>query len=287
MTAEVGRSQSGLGRGLAALIPRREETGGTLELPISAIARNPYQPRQQMQQDSLDELAASVAEHGVLQPILVTQTATGYRLIAGERRLRAAEIAGLDRIPAVVRAATETEQLAWALIENLQRDDLNSMEEARAFQRLIEEFGLSHEDIAHRVGRARSTVTNTLRLLELAPEVQQAVESGQISEGHGRALGGVTDHELQQTLLRQVVARGLSVRQTEETVRRARSTAPAPGRQQTATPPDVERLERGLREALATKVTLSSARKGGRITIEYYDEEDLERIYERLTGGRP
>ncbi len=240
-----------------------------------------------MQQDSLDELAASVAEHGVLQPILVTQTATGYRLIAGERRLRAAEIAGLDRIPAVVRAATETEQLAWALIENLQRADLNSMEEARAFQRLIEEFGLSHEDIAHRVGRARSTVTNTLRLLELAPEVQQSVESGHISEGHGRAIGGVTDHELQQTLLRQVVARGLSVRQTEEIVRRARSTAIAPGRQQTTTSPDVERLERGLREALATKVTLSSARKGGRITIEYYDEEDLERIYERLTGGRP
>ena len=285
MTAEFGRQQTGLGRGLAALIPQREETGGAIELPISAIARNPYQPRQMVEEGALEDLAASVAEHGVLQPILVTQTATGYRLIAGERRLRAAEIAGLDRIPAVVRPATETEQLAWALIENLQRADLNSMEEARAFQRLVDEFGLGHEDVAHRVGRARSTVTNTMRLLELAPPVQEAIERGTISEGHGRAVGGISDHGLQQTLLEHVVARGLSVRQTEELARRAKSGGPA--KRTHATPPDVERLERGLREALATKVTLSSARKGGRITIEYYDEEDLERIYERLTGGRP
>lgn len=283
--AEVGRQQGGLGRGLAALIPQREETSGAVELPLSAIARNPYQPRQALEKGALEELAASVAEHGILQPILVTQTATGYRLIAGERRLRAAEIAGLDRIPAVVRPATETEQLAWALIENLQRADLNSMEEARAFQRLVDEFGLGHEDIAHRVGRARSTVTNTMRLLELAPALQGAIERGTISEGHGRAIGGISDHVLQQAMLDQVVARGLSVRQTEELARRAQTDTPK--KRARATPPDVERLEQGLREALATKVTLSSARKGGRITIEYYDEEDLERIYERLTGGRP
>ncbi len=285
MTAELGRQQTGLGRGLAALIPQREETSAALELPISAIARNPYQPRQAVESAALADLAASVAEHGVLQPILVTQTATGYRLIAGERRLRAAEIAGLERIPAVVRPATETEQLAWALIENLQRADLNSMEEARAFQRLVDEFGLGHEDIAHRVGRARSTITNTLRLLELAPAVQAAIEQGTISEGHGRAIGGIGDHRLQQTMLDQVVTRRLSVRQTEELARRARSAA-TPEKRPRTTSPDVERLERGLREALATKVTLSSARKGGRITIEYYDEEDLERIYERLTGER-
>src|SRR5262245_37498019 len=181
---EVGRPQTGLGRGLAALIPQREDTGTgiTTELPLSSIARNPYQPRQAVEQIALEELAASIAEHGVLQPILVTQTPTGYRLIAGERRLRAAEIAGLERIPAVVRTASDSEQLAWALIENLQRADLNSMEEARAFQRLADEFGLNHDDIAQRVGRARSTVTNTLRLLELDPSVQAAVESGQISE---------------------------------------------------------------------------------------------------------
>lgn len=285
MTAEVGRQQTGLGRGLGALIPQREETGGPIELPLSAIVRNPYQPRQAVDEGALRDLAASVAEHGVLQPILVTQTTTGYQLIAGERRLRAAEICGLERIPAVIRAATESEQLAWALIENLQRADLNSMEEARAFQRLVDEFGLGHEDIAHRVGRARSTVTNTMRLLELAPAVQEAIERGAISEGHGRAIGGISDHGLQQTMLAEVVARSLSVRQTEELARRARSDTPA--RRPRATPPDVERLERGLREALATKVTLNSARKGGRITIEYYDEEDLDRIYERLTGDRP
>lgn len=287
MTAEMGRSQSGLGRGLAALIPQREEISGAVELPISAIARNPYQPRQAVEQASLDELSTSIGEHGVLQPILVTQTATGYTLIAGERRLRAAELAGLDRIPAVIRSATESEQLAWALIENLQRADLNSIEEARAFQRLGDEFGLTHDDIAHRVGRARSTVTNTLRLLDMDPAVQEAVGSGQISEGHARAIAGVPDHVGQQQILSVVLARGLSVRQTEELVRRARPGKQTATRQRPTPTPDVERLERGLREALATKVTLSSSRNGGKITIDYYNEEDLERIYERLTGERP
>jgi ParB family chromosome partitioning protein len=285
MTSEFGRSSSGLGRGLAALIPQREDQAGTVELPISSISRNPYQPRQEVDQSGLTELAASIAEHGVLQPILVTQTATGFRLIAGERRLRAAEMAGLERVPAMVRSATDTEQLAWALIENLQRADLNSMEEAHAFKRLIEEFGLSHEDIAHRVGRARSTVTNTLRLLDLAPQMQQAVSAGTISEGHARAIGGLTDHAAQLEALQTVIKRAMSVRQTEEMIRRSRNAAKP--RQRTEASPDVERLERGLREALATKVTLSSARKGGKITIDYYDEDDLERLYERLTGVRP
>jgi ParB family transcriptional regulator, chromosome partitioning protein len=287
MTTDLNRSQTGLGRGLAALIPQREEGGSTVELPISAIERNPYQPRQGVESTGIEELSQSVREHGVLQPILVTQTATGYRLIAGERRLRAAEMAGLDRIPAMVRSATETEQLAWALIENLQRADLNSMDEARAFRQLETEFGLAHEDIAHRVGRARSTVTNTLRLLDLAPAAQEAIERNVISEGHGRALGGTDDYELQRALLTQIVARGLSVRQTEELVRRSRTAAAPRQRAKQTQAPDVERLERGLREALSTKVTLSGARKGGRITIEYYDEDDLERIYERLTGSRP
>jgi ParB family chromosome partitioning protein len=287
VTADVGRQQTGLGRGLAALIPQREDIGSATELPISGIARNPYQPRHGVEQASLEELANSIAEHGVLQPVLVTQTPTGYRLIAGERRLRAAEMAGLERVPAVVRAASESEQLAWALIENLQRSDLNALEEAHAFQRLIDEFGLTHEDIAHRVGRARSTVTNTLRLLELAPAVQEAVQRGAISEGHGRAIGTVNDHEIQVALLAQVLGKGLSVRQAEELARRAKSATSSVARQKPAQSPDMERLERGLREALATKVTLIQARKGGRITIEYYTEEELERIYERLTGDRP
>jgi ParB family chromosome partitioning protein len=287
MTADLGRGTGGLGRGLGALIPQRDESAmnGVQDLPISAIARNPYQPRQGIEEGQLEELAASIREHGVLQPILVTQTPGGYRLIAGERRLRASEMAGLTHIPAAIRSANESEQLAWALIENLQRSDLNAMEAAHAFRRLGDEFGLTHEEISQRVGRARSTVSNTLRLLDLAPAVQSAVASGAITEGHARALGGLSDHGLQSDVVAAVVKRGLSVRQTEEIIRRARDGKPA--RAVKTASPDVERLERGLREALSTKVTLNTSRKGGRITIEYYGEDDLERIYERLTGERP
>ena len=278
------RPGSGLGRGLSALIPQRDDQRSAVDLPVAAIARNPYQPRRDFEPAQLQELAASIAEHGVLQPILVTETPDGYRLIAGERRLRAAEMAGLERIPALVRSADEAAQLAWALIENLQRTDLNPLEEAAAFQQLVGEFGLTHEEVGTRVGRSRSSVANTLRLLEVSEPVRAALQQGAISEGHARALGGVDDHALQASLLEQVRARALNVRQTEELVRRTRAAStPRPGVSERS--PDVERLEAALRDALATKVSIQSARKGGRITIEYYDEEDLERLYERLTGG--
>jgi ParB family chromosome partitioning protein len=285
MTADVRRSNGGLGRGLAALIPQRSEQRSTIELPISAISRNPYQPRQAFEQAQLDELAASIAEHGVLQPILVTETPGGYRLIAGERRLRAAEMAGLERIPALVRGADDQSQLAWALIENVQRADLNAMEQAAAFRQLVDEFGLSHEDVGARVGRSRSAVANTVRLLDLPPDVQDRVRNGALSEGHARAIAGLEDTTQQSSAADEVVTRGLSVRQTEELVRRMRTAAPARAPRERA--PDVERLEQTLRDSLATKVTIATARKGGRITIEYYDEDDLERLYERLTGVKP
>jgi len=285
MTADLPRNSTGLGRGLGALIPQREPDRGSVELPIAAITRNPYQPRQEFEQVQLAELAASIAEHGVLQPILVTEMAGGYRLIAGERRVRAAEMAGLERIPALVRSADDSAQLAWALVENLQRSDLNALEEGAAFRQLIEEFGLTHEEVGERVGRSRSAVANTLRLLDLAPEVQRMLQSGQISEGHARAICGLASPEQQVQVARQVSARGMSVRQVEELVRRIHADEPAAIRQSRERTPDVERLETGLRDALATKVTISTARKGGRITIEYYDPEDLERLYERLTGG--
>jgi ParB family chromosome partitioning protein len=284
MTAEMRRS-GGLGRGLAALIPQRDEPPASVELPIAAIGHNPYQPRKQVEQASLAELAASIAEHGVLQPILVTHSAEGYRLIAGERRLRAAQMAGLERIPALVRSADEGSQLAWALIENLQRADLNPLEEAHAFRQLVDEFGLTHDEVGSRVGRSRSAVANTLRLLDLDQHVQTALAEGVISEGHARALAGLSDPAQQAEALSQVVSGGLSVRQTEELVRRAGSRIERTRRSKPARGADVERLERGLREALATKVTLTTSRKGGRITIEYYTEEELERLYERLTGG--
>jgi ParB family chromosome partitioning protein len=284
MTEDMRRS-GGLGRGLAALIPQRDEPPASVELPIAAISHNPFQPRRQVEDASLAELTASIAEHGVLQPILVTHSAEGYRLIAGERRLRAAQMAGLERIPALVRSADEGSQLAWALIENLQRADLNPLEEAHAFRQLVDEFGLTHDEVGSRVGRSRSAIANTLRLLDLDQRVQAALAEGVITEGHARALAGLSDPAQQAETLSQVVSGGLSVRQTEELVRRTGTRVPKTKRSKPARGADVERLERGLREALATKVTLSTSRKGGRITIEYYTDEELERLYERLTGG--
>jgi ParB family chromosome partitioning protein len=285
MTTDMRRSSGGLGRGLAALIPQRDDQQSSVELPIASISRNPYQPRQAFENSQLEELAASIAEHGVLQPVLVTEAAGGYRLIAGERRLRAAEMAGLERIPALVRSADESAQLSWALIENMQRSDLNAIEEALAYRRLVDEFALTHDEVAARVGRSRSAVANTMRLLDAAPEVRDSVVDGSISEGHARALAGLDEHAQQTSVLMDVKSRALSVRQTEELVRRLKADKPARVPKERA--PDIERLESTLRDSLATKVTINTARKGGRITIEYYDEDDLERLYERLTGDRP
>ena len=280
----------GLGRGLSALIPQRAEgrTGPT-EIPLASIRPNPQQPRRRFGEAEMATLVASIREHGVLQPILVTETLDGYQLVTGERRVRAAAAAGLERIPAIVRDLDDQHRLELALVENLQREDLDPIDAAHGFRRLIEDFGFSHEQIASRVGRARSTIANTLRLLDLAPVVQRAIAEGRISEGHGRALGGLTV-EHQEHVLGAVVDQGLSVRQTEELVRRLREpkidqpvAGPEPaaaGRDQ-----DLERVEEDLRRALGTKVSLARSRRGGRIVIEYYSDEELGRLYERLTGG--
>jgi ParB family chromosome partitioning protein len=286
MTTDTRRTGSGLGRGLAALIPQRDDTRQPTDVPISSIARNPYQPRQQMDRAGLDELAASIAEHGVLQPLLVSPAPDGtWLLIAGERRLRAAQQAGLERVPVTVRSTAEREQLALALVENLQRSDLNALEEAAAFRQLMAEFGLTQEDVAARVGRSRSAIANTLRLLETDLRVQEAVREGQISEGHARAIAGLTDHAAQRQLLAIVVGRSLSVRKTEERVKVMRDGAVPPRQRAQPLTPDLERVQGGLREALGTKVTVSRGQRGGRITIDYYDDEDLGRLYDRLTGG--
>jgi ParB family transcriptional regulator, chromosome partitioning protein len=285
MTVRPERAQ-GLGRGLAALIPQRAPAlPVTVDVPIARVRPNPLQPRKRFDPDGLASLTASITEHGVIQPIVVTETIDGYQLVAGERRLRAAQAAGLDRIPAVVRQLADREQLEVALVENLQREDLDPLETADAYRQLIEEFGFSQDDLAARVGRARSTVANTLRLLDLAPGVQAAVADGRLSEGHGRALGGLPQ-ELQDRVLDSVTGQELSVRQTEELVRRLREPKPeassSPGRR---SDPDLERVEEDLRRSLGTKVSLARSRRGGRIVIEYYSEEELGRLYERLTGG--
>jgi ParB family chromosome partitioning protein len=276
-----------LGRGLAALIPQAvASTPGPAEIAIASIERNPFQPRTAFEEHALEELAASISMHGVLQPILVTETLAGYRLVAGERRLRAAQLAGLVRIPAVIRQADDRSQLELALVENLQRADLNAMEAARAYRQLRDQFTLTNEEIADRVGKARPTIANTLRLLDLEPEVQTAIEAGRIGEGHGRAMLGLAPGG-QRQLLALAIARSLSVRQVEELARRLREETPGRVRAPTARQVDSEneRVEDDLRRALGTKVRLARSRRGGRIIIEWYGDEELERLYERLTGG--
>jgi ParB family chromosome partitioning protein len=285
VTARPGERSPALGRGLASLIPGRTPgIDAPAEIPLDRIVSNPYQPRRAVDGPELEALAASVAEHGVIQPILVTETLEGYQLVAGERRVRAARMAGLTRIPAVVRQLAELHQLELALVENVQRADLNPIEEAHAYRQLIDDFGFSQEQVAAKVGRARSTVANTLRLLDLDPMIQTAVVEGAISEGHARALAGLTPPQ-QSGLLQAVIARGSSVRQTEELARRLReprSTVAPAGR---PSDPDAERVEEDLRRALGTKVSLARSRKGGRIVIEFYSDEELGRLYDRLTGG--
>jgi ParB family chromosome partitioning protein len=285
MTTVRPERTGGLGRGLAALIPQRTHApGGTIEVPVDRVEPNPFQPRRRMSDDRLAALAASIREHGVLQPIVVSEVFDGYRLIAGERRLRAARLAGLDRIPAVVREFVDNAQLELALVENLQRADLDPIEEAHAFRQLIDEFGLSQDLVAEKVGRARSTITNTLRLLELHPDIQAAIVDGSLTEGHGRALGGLAT-EAQPRVVSTVIDSGLSVRATEELVRRLREPREPTVKAEPRTDPDLERVEEDLRRALGTKVRLARSRKGGRIVIDYYSDEELGRLYERLVGG--
>ena len=274
----------GLGRGLDALIPRPAEGATDREIPIARIRRNPLQPRDRFDDDELAALAASISAHGVLQPVIVRETADGdWELIAGERRLRAASQAGLSAIPAVIRESSGPQTLELALVENVQRADLNPIEEAAAYRELIDRFGLSHEAVAHQVGKSRVAISNALRLLELAPETRQAIVNGRISEGHGRALAALTVPELQRAVLQIVLERHLSVRQTEELVRRKRET-PVPHRR-AAISEDLADLEAQLRGILATKVGIVRTRRGGRLVINFYSDEELDRIYSIITRG--
>jgi ParB family chromosome partitioning protein len=275
----------GLGRGLGALIPQTSPAGAVpVDIPISRIKGNPYQPRQRVEQQALERLAASIAVHGVLQPVLVTEVLDGYQLVAGERRVRAAQIAGLEHVPAIVRQMAPREQLAVSIVENIQRADLNAMEEAHAYHQLADEFKLTQEEIATQVGKARPTIANTLRLLDLEAVVQEALGDGHITEGHARALIGTTP-AVQRQLTDAIMSRGLSVRQTEELVRRLRERPAVVSKSEAPVDDEMERLEEDLRRALGTKVILSRSRKGGRIVIEYYSDEEFSRLFERLTGG--
>jgi ParB family chromosome partitioning protein len=275
-----------LGRGLDALIPLSDEAEeGILEVALAEISPNPHQPRSPIRDQDLVELAASIEAHGIIQPLVVNRSAEGYQLIAGERRWRAARLAGLSQVPVVVKDVAPSEMLELALVENVQRSDLNALEEALAYRQLVEEFGLTQEQVARRVGKSRVAISNTLRLLKGSRAVQEALLAEKISEGHARALLGLDGAGAQEAALRTVLRKGLNVRQTEELVRnlqgrRAEQEAkPAPD-------PLVEALEGRFREALGTKVNLKRRGDKGRLVIYFYSEEELDALYERIVGGR-
>jgi ParB family chromosome partitioning protein len=281
--------KSGLGKGLDALIPPGEEFpppgGGVLQVSTDDIQPNPRQPRTDIDAEGLKELADSIKEHGILQPLIVAKpkAGSGYLLIAGERRLEAARLAGLSRVPVIVRQADERQGLEWALIENLQRTDLNPLEAAAGYRQLAEDFGLSHEEIANRLGKSRTAVTNTLRLLRLPPAVRQALAEGVIREGHARALLALPSQQAQSAALQTVVKRELNVRQTEELVRRL-SGERRPSRPPPARPPEEIALEEQLSGSLGTRVTVKRGRRGGSLVIRFYSDEELNAIVDRLLG---
>jgi ParB family chromosome partitioning protein len=282
----MGR-RSGLGRGLEALIPTTEERESAVaQVSVSAITANPMQPRTTLDPEALEELAASIREHGMIQPLIVTQQGPErYQLIAGERRLEASRIAGLAMVPVIVKEATPQQVLELALVENIQRADLNPLEEAAAFQQLVEEFGLTQEQVAERVGKSRVAVTNILRLLRLPAEVKQALADGAIREGHARALLALPTTEAQVAALKTVVSKALSVRQTEELVRRLLAEPPAKKPAQPVSP-KIRALEEEFRQTLGTRVNLYRDRKGrGRLVIHFYSEEELQAIYDVITRG--
>ncbi len=289
--------KSGLGRGLAALIPDAPEPSERIpqtDVPISRIVPNPQQPRSAIDPKQLEELANSIRQHGVIQPLLVSELEGGggeplYQLIAGERRLRAARAAGLDRVPVTVRQTTPVELLELAIIENVQRADLNPLEEGLAYQRLIEEFGLTQQEAANRVGRSRTAVANILRLLELPEQIRVSLASGEISAGHARALLGIPDDPGRRAANKRIVNEGLNVRQTEQMVRDWGAASKGSARR--APPIDrgaalvTDSITQALQRELGTKTTLKRKRNGqGTLTIHFYIDEELDGVLERILG---
>ena len=293
--------RGGLGKGLGALIPPggtlEVEAGGLEELPTASIRPNRFQPRDHFDEEALGSLADSFREVGLLQPVLVRPVDDGYELIAGERRWRAARRVGLQTIPALVRPSDDATALEHALVENLHRDNLNPLEEAAAYQQLIEDFGLTHDEVASRVGRSRATITNTLRLMQLPPAIQKSLQQGTLSMGHARALLGTPDRSFQELLAKRVVDEDLSVRAVEEAVRQhqARDEAGAPDDAGAASngaparrrlrPPGLLELEELLGDHLETRVTISMGSSRGKVVVEFSTLEDLERIYRLMTDG--
>ena len=276
----------GLGKGLGALIPGADLTRPSVqELPLANLELNPFQPRKHFNEAALEELASTIREHGILTPVVVRRVADGFQIIAGERRIRAARLAGLTHVPTIVRDASDSQVLQIALVENLQREDLNPLEAAEAYQRLVGEFGLTQEELAGRLGRDRSSVANSLRLLRLPKRIREDVAEGTLSEGHARALLGLEKTADQLKARDEVVRRGLNVRATEALVRRLRrpDTKSAGGASQD---PNLSALEDQLRTTLGTKVRIVADGMGGTLQITYFSGDDLARIADLILGNR-
>jgi len=286
--------RKGLGKGLDALIPGGKSStpavtsstsghGGVQQVAVEAIKRNPRQPRVHFKEDELNDLAASIREHGVIQPLIVSPKGDGtFILIAGERRWQASQRAGLTKVPVVMRQANNQELLELALIENVQRADLNPMEEAEAYHQLAEDFGLSHEMIAKRVGKSRVAVTNTMRLTNLADAVKQALVDNTITEGHARALLGLSTQKAQTSALQTIINLQFSVRQSEEYIRKLTGNRPVKVKK-AAVNADVLDVEKRLQRSLGTKVALKHGKKGGTVTIYYYSDEELDALIKKMS----
>lgn len=281
-------SNHGLGRGLDSLIPIENYNDDTQaknlteDMDINVIEPNPSQPRQEFNEVAMAELAESVKEHGILQPLLVTPSKNKFQVIAGERRLRAAKIAGLKKVPVIVRTMNEQSKLELALIENLQRENLNPMESAHSYKRLIDEFNLSQEDVAKRVGKARTTITNSLRLLSLPVEIKIALAEGKITEGHARAILAQGNQKEQEVLFNKIINESLSVRAAEKSIGKKRSTLVTNNSNKD---PNYLAAEKRMSEVMETKVTIKSSKEKGKIIIDYFSFEDLERIFKRIVNS--
>jgi len=281
--------KGGLGRGLDALIPGGEEikpSGGAIYVAIENIKPNPHQPRKQIQEEDLQELAASIREHGILQPLIVSQEAGEdvFILIAGERRLRAASLAGLESVPVHIRPSNDQERLELALIENLQREDLTALEAAEAYQQLADDFNLSHEEIAVKVGKSRVAITNTLRLLKLPDSIRRALEDLKISEGHARTLLALESPQAQIAAMQTILTHDLNVRQAEELVRKMSGVKPNVSQKNRKSTQLLD-MEEQLRDKLGTKVIIQHGKKGGTIMINYYSEEELNALAEKILNA--
>ncbi len=277
-------SSQRLGRGLRALIPEMEEVetaGGVQEVPLDLIEANPFQPRQHFDPDKLQELADSIREFGLLEPVIVRKRGEGYELAAGERRVRAARIAGLEKIPVLLRDFDDLEMMKVALVENLQRENLNPIEEAEGYQRLIDEFGFTQIQVAEAVGRKRPSVANSLRLLNLGEVEKQMVQDGHLTSGHAKVLLGVSDKKKRAQLANLVVKEDLSVRQLEELLKKGKTV---PRRTLKVKSPELVELEEDLQRIFGTKVSMSYRQGAGRISIEYYSDEELERLLDMIKG---